>query len=122
MAVVGVDAAVAEQAHQVQGRPVFHAVVHGGTQRLVLEEIAVCDGLGDAGQFLIHHAACADVGVSHFGVSHLPVGQAHIHAGRTNGGVGAGVQQPINNGGVCRINGIAIFIPVNAEAIQNNQC
>ena len=77
---VAVDAAVGQQPHHMEGGAVLSAVVHGLQIGGVFEEVAVGDGLGDAGQVLEDHAARADVGVAHLAVAHLAVGQAHVQA------------------------------------------
>ena len=46
-----------------------------------LRESAVGDRVADAQQFLLHHAAGADVHVPDLGIAHLPVRQADIAAG-----------------------------------------
>ena len=78
---VAVHAAVGQKAHQVQGRAIRFAVLHGGEQGGIFEEPAVLDILGDLDQHLIDHAARADVGVSDLGIAHLTVRQTHVQAG-----------------------------------------
>ena len=50
-------------------------------QSRVLEEIAVLNRLGDAGQLLIYDAACTDIGVTDLGVAHLAVRQTDVQTG-----------------------------------------
>ena len=57
------------------------AGVHGMVVGGIGEKVAVGNGLGDAGQILEHHPACADVGMAHLAVAHLPVRQAYVQAG-----------------------------------------
>ena len=111
MGVVAVHAAVGEQAHQMQGACRFSMRFPlAATQRGVLKEIAVCNGLGDAGQFLIHHAAGADVGVADLGVAHLSIRQADIHAGSADlGDAGCCRRQRSRFGVVGRLDGIAVI-------------
>ena len=78
---VAVDAAVGQQAHQVQGGPPFPAVLHGLQIGRILEELPAVDVPADVGQVLEYHPARADVGVAHLAVAHLPIGQAHIQPG-----------------------------------------
>ena len=66
---VGVDAAVGQQAHQVQGGPPFPAVLHGLQIGRVLEELPAVDVPADVGQVLEYHPARADVGVAHLAVA-----------------------------------------------------
>ena len=57
------------------------ALVDGAHQSRVLEEIAVLNSLGDAGQLLIYDAACTDIGVTDLGVAHLAVRQTDVQTG-----------------------------------------
>src|SRR5690606_1647178 len=66
---------------QVQHRVVADRGVTGGEQFLVGEETAVADRRVDAGQVLVDDPACAEVHVADFGIAHLPVGKADMHAG-----------------------------------------
>ena len=71
----------------MQGRIVFLAIFDCAQQRFVLEEVAVLNGFGDAGQLLIDDAAGADVGVTDLGVAHLAIRQTDIQTGGTQLGV-----------------------------------
>src|SRR5690606_38846145 len=66
-----VHATIGEQPHDVYGLIGGHGLVHGRVDRLIGEEFAVANGLGDAGKVLVHHAAGAEVHVADFGVAHL---------------------------------------------------
>ncbi|MNZ99418.1 hypothetical protein D3C78_1187410 [compost metagenome] len=55
------------------------SLVHRACQHRVLEELAVANGLGDAGEVLVDDTAGAQVHVTDFGVAHLPVRQADVH-------------------------------------------
>ena len=118
---MGVDAAVGQQAHQVQGSPLLLAGVHGVVIGGIGGKVAVGDGLGDAGQVLKYHAAGADVGVTHLAVAHLPVGQAHVQSGRRQLRMGEFLEelvQPGRFGGPHRIAGRVTVR--HAEAVHNN--
>ena len=117
---MAVHAAVGQQAHKVQRLAVVLGVVHGLQQGLVLIHVAVLGGLGDAGQLLVDNAARADVGVAHFAVAHLAVGQAHVHAGGANLGVGVLSEDFVHVGMLCRGNGVALG-GGDAKAIENHQ-
>ena len=58
---VGVNAAVGQEAEDVQGGIEPLALVDGAHQSRILEEIAVLNRLGDAGQLLIYDAACTHI-------------------------------------------------------------
>jgi hypothetical protein len=75
----GVDAAVGDEAHQVQAAARAGAGrLAGGPQYRVLEEAAVGDRVVDPGQVLLDDRSRTEVEVPHFGVAHLAVGQADI--------------------------------------------
>ena len=73
---MAVDAAVGDEADEVQRVPAVGGAIHRGDERRVGEEIAVADALVDARQVLVDDAAGAHVHVADFGVAHLPGGQA----------------------------------------------
>ena len=119
--VVAVHPAVAQQANEVQGLALLLGAIHRPDERLLLKQVAIQNVLGDAGQFLIHHAARADVEVAHLAVAHLPVGQAYAHAAGAQLGVGIGGHQPVHIGGTGGQDGIALRVGVDAKAIHDNQ-
>ena len=83
---MAVDAAGADQTHQVDGLARVDGSLHVLDQHGVLEHLAVLDGLGDEGQLLVDDAAGTHIGMTHLRVAHLAVGQAHSHAGSVDGG------------------------------------
>ena len=121
MGVVTVNAAIGKQTDQMQGRTRFFGVVHRVQQGVVLKEIPIPDGFGDAGQFLIHHPAGTDVGVTDLAVAHLPVGQSDVHSRRPDGGAGIFLKQPGEVGGFGRLNGVAVGIGIDPETVHNNE-
>ncbi|MNN88113.1 hypothetical protein D3C81_2057580 [compost metagenome] len=74
-------ATVGQQAEDVHGLAGGHGLVHRAAQSRVLEELTITDGLGHAGEVLVDHTPGAQVHVADFGVAHLPIRQAHVHAG-----------------------------------------
>ena len=98
MAQVAVDAAGGQQTHNVQGLAVCLGVLHGLDIDGVFKEFAVCDLLAHLGQDLEHHTACADIGVAHLGVAHLPLGQTHVQPGGGQGGAGVLGKEPVKIG------------------------
>jgi hypothetical protein len=46
----------------------------------ITAESAVLNGEIDAGEFLIDDAACSEVEMSYFGISHLALGQADLES------------------------------------------
>ena len=73
---VGVNSSIRYQADEVE------AVALGRLDNFledgITAESAVCNGEVDAGEFLIDDAACSEVEMSHFGISHLALGEADL--------------------------------------------
>ncbi len=51
-----------------------YRVVNGFYQCRIVLKLAVCNGFGYFGKVLIHHAACAEVNMTYFRVTHLTLG------------------------------------------------
>ena len=81
MGIVAVHTAVGQQPNQMQSGFFRNGIVHRRNKSGIFKEIAILNGLGDAGQLLINNAAGANVGVSDFGVPHLSIRQADVHSG-----------------------------------------
>ena len=117
---VAVHAARGEKAHQMDGFAALDGGLHGPHNGLVFADGAILDGFGDAGELLVHDAARTDVGVAHLAVAHLAVGQANVHAGGADGGVGAGGEQTVQVGGAGGHNGVAVGLFGHpAEAVED---
>jgi hypothetical protein len=84
--------------------------VHGGADGRVLEELAVADRFGHASEVLIHHAAGAEVHVADFGVAHLAVRQADVHAAARDQAVRRGGPQAVEHGLLGGIDGVAFWL------------
>ena len=119
--VVGVNAAVAEQAVKMQGAAVLKAGVHGGAVGGILKKAAVLNGPGNPGQILIHHTAASDVGVAHLAVAHLSVRKAHVQSGGGERGVLASGKQLVQDRGFRVDDGVSVRIVSQAETVHNNQ-
>ena len=118
---VGMHTAVRQQTENVQGGIKPLALVDRAHQSRILEEIAVLDGLGDAGQLLIYNAACTDVGVANLGVAHLAVRQTNVQTAGIALDEGIFLHQSVQNRGLCQLYGIALCFIIQTEAIQNHQ-
>ena len=119
---VGMHAAIGQKAHEMQGAVMIQRVLHGVLQGLFFEENAVLNVLGDLHQHLVNHAARADVGVSHLGIAHLTIGQAHVQAGSADAGIGIFRLQRVDIGRALGENGVGFHIIVaDAETIQNQK-
>ncbi len=71
---VGVHAAIAEQAQEMQ--LALAAALHGLLEQRHLFQLLVGDQKIDARDVHVHDAAGADIHVAHFAVAHLAFGQA----------------------------------------------
>ena len=118
---VRMHAAVRQQAEDVQRRIKPLALVDRAHQRFVGEEVAVLNGLGDAGQLLIHDAARADVGVADLGVAHLAVRQADVQTGGADIGHRVFRKDLVQIGGLRRLDGVALLLIAVAEAVHDDQ-
>ena len=118
---MAVDAAVGEQAHQVQGAAPLLTVVHGLQIGWIFKKGTVLHRLGDAGQVLEHHPACADVGVAHLTVAHLPLGQTHIQTGGGELAARAGGKEPVQIRRTGIGNGVALLLCRQAKSVHDNQ-
>ena len=80
MVLMAVNSARAHESHDVHCLACLYCLVNSAAENLVLEEVTVLDGLGDAGELLVDDAACADVGMADLGISHLALGKTYIAA------------------------------------------
>ncbi|MCY1352917.1 hypothetical protein D9M69_392420 [compost metagenome] len=118
---VAVHAAFGKQAHEVHRLAGGHGLVHGGGDCRVAEEVAVADRLGHAGEVLVHHATCTQVHVADFGVAHLAVRQADVHAAARNQAVGLGGAQAIVDRGAGGVDGVVFGAVTVTETVQDDQ-
>ena len=122
MALVRVDAAVGEQAEEVQAgiraeAARSQAAVRTGSR----EEAAVGDGGVDAGHVHAHDAAGAEVEVADFGVAHLAVGQADEVLAGADEGVGEVAQQLVVGGLAGECDGVAVGLGAIAPAVEDGE-
>lgn len=118
---MAVHAAIRQQAENVNGLAGTGCLVHGAGEHRVLEELAIADGFGDAGEVLVDDAAGPQVHVTDFGVAHLPVRQADIHARAGNEPMRPGGAQAIINRRIGGKDGVVFGDFTVAEAIQDDQ-
>ena len=121
MLFVAVYATRGHQTHDVHGLALGHGSVDSLGQLDVLEEVAVLDVLGDAGQLLIDDATGTDIGVAHFGVAHLAVRQTHVQAGAGDQGAGVVTGQAIQIGGLGSSNGVVLLLGAVAPTVHDDQ-
>ena len=122
MVLMAVYAARRNEAHKVQGTALFLHAVYDFQQGFVLEEVAVLDVAGDAGQLLIDDAAGTDVGVTNFGVAHLTIRQADVFAGSLQlAGLVFG-KKSVEYGGIGYLYGVVLVVFVTeAAAIHDDE-
>ena len=121
MGEMGVDAAVGQQAHQMQGGIPLKACVHGVVVGRIGKKVPVGDGLRDPGKVLEDHPAAADIGVAHLAVAHLPIGQAYIQPGGGQFRVGKLLKELIQPGGFSSVDCITRIGGAHAKAVHDNQ-
>ncbi len=113
------DAAVGEQADDVEGAASFLRGGDGGEQRGVGEEAAVDDGGVDAGHVHADDAAGAEVEVADLGVAHLAVGQADEVVAGAEEGVGEVAQERVVDGLAGEGDCVAVGVGAVAPAVEN---
>ena len=118
---VAVYATRGHQTHDVNGLALGHGSVDSLGQLDVLEEVAVLDVLGDAGQLLIDDATGTDVGVAHFGVAHLAVRQTHVQAGAGDQGAGVVTGQAVQVRGLGGSDGVVLLLGAVAPTVHDDQ-
>src|SRR5579859_325509 len=121
MTLVGMHAAVADQAAEMQRAVVLLRVLHSLKQRRVLEERAIMDRRGDTGKLLKHALARADVQMAHFRVAHLAFGQTHCRATGGKPGMGIGARELVDMGSLRQRDGIGVRAGVDAPAVHHDQ-
>ena len=118
---VGVNAAVAEQAHEMQGGIVFPAGVHGADIGRIFKKAPIVNGFADAGQILKHHPACADIGMAHLAVAHLSGRQTHIQPGCGQLRVGELLKELLQTRCGGGSNSVALRLMPQAEAVHDDK-
>jgi len=104
---VRVDAAVREEAHQVDAPVVVVGVRQRRPDGVVLGEFAGVDGVVDPGIRLLHHPSGADVEVADLAVAHLPLGEADPTPVDDHAAVGAAGDGVVERRRVGRGHGVA---------------
>ena len=108
MTLLGVDAAVGEQADQVEIAAALLGEVHGGEEGGVSEEGAGGDGGVDASDVHMDDAAGTEVEVAYFTVAHLAVGKADEVVRRAEEGVGEVAEELVVDGFASLGDGVAV--------------
>ena len=115
-----VHAAVGKEPHQVERRTGFPGVSDKGGDFRLRGERARFAGAVDAHEVLIDHAACADVEVADFGISHLAGGEPHVFAEGEEFGMRAALHERFKIGRMRGRNGIGCA-SADAPAVKNHK-
>ena len=118
---VAVNAAGRKQTHEMKSASLCLAVFHSGHKRLVLEELAVLDVLGDLYQHLVNDPACADVCMTYLGVAHLTVGETYVKSRCADDSVGALCEIFIQVGLLSRSDSVAVIAGVDSVTVHDNE-
>ena len=121
MPLVGVDAAVGEEADEMEGAALLLREGHGAEQGRVGEETAVGYGGVDAGHVHADDATGAQVEVADFAVAHLAVGEADEMLGGAQEGVGVVAQEHVVGGLAGLGYGVAMGFGSVAPAVEDGQ-
>ena len=119
---VRVHATGTQKAHQVQASAALNGVLHRRLQHRVGCKFSALYSAVDAQQVLVHHAACAYVHVSHFGVAHLAFGQAYEFTVGAQGGVGVLAEQGVHHRGVGHVDGVGVVGGAIAPTVEDHKC
>ena len=121
MVLMRMHAAGRDESDQVAGSAGLFQGFDQGGEGGRCGDAAVRDGVADAHQFLLHHAAGADVQVADLGVAHLARRQPDIAAGCVQEGVRAGLPQAGEGWGLRQAHGVVRAVLTPAEAVEDHQ-
>ena len=113
-------AALRYQPHEMKPSTCFFSPIKSRLQHRLIGKRACFDCTVDAQQVLVDNAACPDVHVAHFAVTHLAVGQSDVLSVRPQGGLGVLCQQSVHVWSVGRGNCVARVIVSDAPTIQDD--
>src|SRR6516225_9248714 len=116
---VRVDAAVAQQAEEMQ--LALSAALHGLLEERDLVQLLISDHQVDAGDVHVDDAARADIHVADFAVAHLAFGEADEWAGGLDQRVGKLAQQLVIGGLARKGDRVALRLRAVAPSIEHSQ-
>ncbi len=114
-------AAIAQQAANMELRPIFLDVLNRFQERRILEKRAIFNGFVHTGIVLQHALARPDILMSDLGVAHLSLRQTHRLPGGFHCRVRPLACQLIDVGCPRQRNGIALFTRIDAPTVHNDQ-
>ena len=119
--VVGMDAARADEADDVERPARCPGAFARCEERRSRVEGPIGDGGVDAGQVLEHRAPGAEVQVAHLGVAHLALRQADVAFGRPQHGMRPAGEERAPGGHGCRGDGIGRGVTADPEPIEDDK-
>lgn len=120
MVFVAVHAAVGQQPQHMQAMACARAGKGIGNHR-VAGKCTLFDIQINPADVLLHHPACADVQMTHFGIAKLPARQAHGVFGGIQHAVRVTGAQGIPVGGMGMEDGVVVAIFAMAKTVKNQQ-
>ena len=121
MLLVGVDALILQQAHQMKLGLVRLPI---GDQRLplrALEQLPALQAVVDALELLLHDAARAHVQVAHLGRALVTIGQTHLLARALNAAPRVTRAQTVDHGGLGAEDGVAGETGIHPPTVADDQ-
>jgi len=116
---VRMDAAVADEAQQVQLART--AALHGFEKQRLAEEFAAGDEPIDARDVHLNDAAGAHIEVADLAIAHLPFGQADVRARSVNQGIREFLEQAVVIGFAGKRDGVALRLSAVAPAVEDGE-
>ena len=118
---VAVDAAIGAKAQQVQGAVAVHNPFSQLLQCRGGLELVIANGVADPHQFLADDPTRTDGEVTHLGIAHLLIRQAHMGAAGLNQRVWVGMPKRFHHRGLALVNRVMGCIVPMAPAIEDRQ-
>ena len=115
-----VHAAVAAKAEEMKFFATALDIVISGGYLLVLQELVLAAGDVDLHQVLVNDAACTEVHVSYFGISHLSVRKTDILSAGVEVGIRIFCPQGVDEGLTLSVNRIAVVVATFAPTVKNH--
>jgi len=116
-----VDAAVRNQAQQMQTVVFGRQLLHGGDKDVIFFKFAGFHGPVDPGKILVHDASRADIQMANLGISHLSFRQTHGPVMGGQGGTGIFFSPFVHIRRFGHENRVVFGFRANAPAIKNCQ-
>jgi hypothetical protein len=116
-----VDAAIGDEAQEVEATAMEASVSEGGGDLRVLVERALGDGAVDARDIHLGDAACAEVEVADLAVAHLAVREPDVKAAGAEGGAREAAPEPSEAGHGGEGHGVVAGVIAEAKAVEDDE-